>query len=823
MNLVIFSFAGFHYFLHWANQCRNSGRRSFRRLSCLFAVMVLIAPAAFAQQSSATSGKEVYDQIKSFSLGGGSAAVNNLVFTRDRVRMTFTGNFYFATPVEGHVTGAVFIGEGKFSAAAPPSDFEKANVKRLLGEEVVESDFKTAVLRFSDDTFDKLGQNRVPNQADQNALKLAKETDPRLLKEMAVNLPARVALSILNQEKPGFFFAHFDGGKRGRFSFLLDYQNRLPVSNFNLNAGEKGLIIDYYSDFHFNEVLMAFHALEDYQRGIVSYSDLSDLIDVKHYDMDLDLREHKKYLRLRSRLVSQARSANVRAVPFKIGESLGEFADTRLKKQMRLKSVRLGASELAFAQEDWEGGFTVFLPAAASKGQTVELEMTLEGDAMYDPDFDDTHYPLETSSWYPRHGYLDRSTFDLTFHHPKKLRIATIGSRLSEEADPESAEMVVTKYRMPHPVALITFALAAFERHTQTVKWEQSGLGDPIPLEFNSLARSRGMLKVPFVMAEMDISIRYFTKLFGPYPYPTFNSAFHPRPFAQGFPSLLLLPTTNWDDSTAYTLIAHETAHQWWGDIVTWRSYRDQWLSEGFAEYSAILYIGPRAGADARDQLIEQARESLMRPVRTVSGSGKGRLVDVGPISLGHRLNTSKTLGAYRTLIYNKGALVLRMLHFLFTDPATSNGDAFFAMMTDFVNRYRHDVASTDDFRMVANEHFVKTPIARTYGMTSLNWFFNQLVHGSELPSYRMDYELQDLPDGKAVITGSVTQEDVPNNWTMILPVKLSFGQKRIIYTTVAADGPKTTFSISLPARPVKVELDPQHWVLSEKISTKGG
>lgn len=788
--------------------------------SSLLIALCLIATQGLAQQKSA-SGLNLYNEIKSFSLGGGSVTVSRLTLSRDRARMTFTGTFYFATPVDGRVTGAVFIGDGKFSAIAPPSDFEKKNLKRLLGEDFVESDFKTAVLRFSDDTFEKLGQKPVPNQADQNAQKLAKETDRRLLKETGANFPARVAVSILNQEKPGFFFAHFDGGRRGRFSFLLDYQNRLPVSNFRLNAGEKGLIIDYYSDFQYNEVLMAFHALEDYQRGFVSYSDLSDLVDVKHYEMDLDLREHKKYLRLHARVVSQVRSPNLLAVPFSIGESLDEAGDLRLKKQMRLKSIRLGASELAFAQEDWEGGFTVFLPAPAGKGQTFELEMSLEGDSLYDPDVDDAHYPLETITWYPRHGYLDRATFDLTFRHPKKLRIATIGSRLSEEADPESDGTVVTKYRMAHDVAFATFALAAFERHTRTVKWENAGSGKPIPLEFSSLARSRGMLKEAFVMDEMDISLRYFTRLFGPYPYPILNAAFHPRRFGQGFPSLLMIPTTSFSDRTAYTLIAHETAHQWWGDIVTWRSYRDQWLSEGFAEYSAILYTGPRAGSAARDQLIERARESLKLPVRSASGGGKGRLVDVGPISLGHRLDTSKTLGAYRTLIYNKGALVLRMLHFLFTDPATSNGDAFFAMMTDFVNRYRHDVASTDDFRLVANEHFVKTPIARTYGITSLDWFFNQWVHGSELPSYRMDYELQDLPDGKAVITGIVTQEDVPNNWTMILPVKLSFGEKRIAYTTVAAEGAKTTFTISLPARPVKVELDPDHWVLSENTSAK--
>jgi hypothetical protein len=430
--------------------------------SSLLVGFLLLATPVLAQDKS-SPGKDFYDQIKQVSLGGGSVPVSGLTLTRDRARMTFSGTFYFTTPVDGHVTGALFIGEGNFSAAVPPGEFEKDNLKRLLGAEVVESDFKTAFFRLSDDTFAKLGQKPVPAPADEKAQKLATETDRRLLKEMGVNLSARVALSILNQERPGFFFAHFDGGRRGKFSLLLDYQNRIPVANFLLDAGEKGLIFHYDSLVRFNEVWMAFYALEDYQRGTVTYSDLSDILDIKHYDMDLDLREPKKYLRLRAKVVSAVRSRNVRAVPFKIGEFLSEGQDERLKKQMRLKSVRLNGSELAFAQEDWEGGFTVFLPAVVAAGQELDLDLSFEGDFLYHPEFVDSgYYPLDTITWYPRHGYLDRSTFDLTFHHAKKVVVASVGSRLSEAPDPESPDTVVTKYRMPHPVALVTFSLAPF-------------------------------------------------------------------------------------------------------------------------------------------------------------------------------------------------------------------------------------------------------------------------------------------------------------------------------------------------------------------------
>ena len=792
--------------------------------SVLFATAILWAPATItAQENSSAKSRELYDQIKAFSLNGGAVAVKELVLTRDRAQMSFNGSFYFTAPIDGHVTGAVFIGEGKFAAAVPPNDFEKDNLKRLLGAESVESDFKMAVLRFSDDTFERLGQSiSKGSPPDPQAQKLANETDARILKQTGANLPARLALSILNQEKPGFFFAAFEGGKRGRFNFLFDYQNRIPVANFDINAGEKGLIFTYRPDDYNTDIWMGFYALEDYQAHTVQYSDVNNLIDISHYDLNLDLSDHKKSVKVQTRVKANTRAGNLRALSFQIGENLGEYESWRLNKQLRLKQARSGSEEITFAQEDWEGGFTVFLPASVAADQAIDLSLSLEGDFMYDAQSCDCHYPRSNETWFPRAGYLDRATFDMVFRHPKKFKIASGGVRLSEEPDPDNKNLMVTKYRLDSPVPLVTFALAPYERHTQTVKWEQGGVGDPIPLEFNSLPGGIMAIKEDFILAELDNSLRYFTSLFGKYPYRSFGAAFHPFNFGQGFPTLLMIPNTDHANKHTYVFIAHETAHQWWGDIVSWRSYRDQWLSEGFAEYSGILYTGKREGNGARDDLLSTLRESLKRPPETETGLGKGRLVDVGPIILGHRLSTRKTQGAYQALIYNKGALVLRMLHFLLTDPGTGEGQPFFAMMTDFVNRYHDKFASTDDFRKVAGEHFAKSPIGRKYNLDNLDWFFKEWVYHTELPSYQLDYRVENLPDGKFMLSGTVTQQNVPDDWFMPLPVLISFGGNQQASGTVHALGPKANFQIKLPAKPTRVELDPYHWVLSEKTSTKG-
>jgi hypothetical protein len=773
----------------------------------------------YAQESAPSKELALYHQIKSFALTGGAVDVKGLVIKKDRAQITLDGIVYLTGLSSGRYTGAVFIGDGKFSLETPPGEFEKVNMKRLIGGEVLESDFKTAIFRFSDDPAQEFGNARN-EPVNEGAQRLATESEARLLRETGANLSARIATSILNQEKPGFFTAIFDGGKRGRFSLLLDYQTRIPVANFDLNAGEKGLIFKYTPSLSDTEVWAAFYSPEDYQRRRVEYSDANDLVDVKNYDMSIDLREHKKRLRILTRMTAQVGRSNIRALGFKIGENLPEDPEWRLNKQMRLKSVKLDGRALASAQENWEGGFTIFFPEAVAAGSNLVLDLELDGDFMYDSEtVENCHYPRSNESWFPRHGYLDRATFNITYRHPKKLHIASVGARLSEEADPEDKDSTITKYQMTQPVPLVTFALAPFERHPDTIKWEKGG--SPTPLEFNSLPGSEMAIKEDFILAELNNSVRYFTAMFGDYPYPAFSAAFHPFRFGQGFPSLLMIPATDRANKRTYQFIAHETAHQWWGGIVAWRSYRDQWLSEGFAQYSGILYTGMRQNVDAKNDLLGELRSSLRDVPETESGVGKGRLVDVGPIILGHRLATRKTYGAYEALIYNKGALVLRMLHFMLSNPGTGEGQPFFDMMTDFVNRYRNQAASTDDFRLVANEHFARTPIAKQYNIPDLNWLFREMVYQTALPSYEMQYHITDEPEGKVLISGTITQSNAPADWLMILPVKFEFGNNQRATGTLLANGPATPFKIRLPMRPRKVELDPDHWIIADKISTK--
>ena len=795
---------------------------------CLLCVLSLTGfgnPIAFAEPGQPAAGGEataVYTQLRNFALTSDSVAVENLVLERDRVVISFAqGTIYFSAPVAGKPRGAVFIGSGNFHSDVPPVESERANVRRLLKADDVTSDFKTAVLQFTDDTFDIIGKNAKPGApAPTQAQHLATELLKSLLEEEGINLASRTLESILDREDPGIFFAQFNGGKRGRFSYLLDPQTRIPVANFGINAGEKGIIFAYDSDIFSSDVWLAFFSKEDYESRRATYSDVFNLISIPKYNLELDLREPKKTMSLIARMECTSRVEGLNVIPFSLGEGLSNYDGDRRKKQLFVQSAKLAdGAPIEYFQEPWESGFSIALPSGLKKGQSVTLEVTLRGDFMLNPETGQgVYFPRSSASWYPRHGYLSRSTYDITMVHRKRDKAITVGVFVGD-TPAGTKDDIRTEFRMDQPVPLITFAVGDYEIHKDTAK---SDSGSTLPLEFYSLPSSNGAIKEDFILAEMNNAVRYFSKLFGNYPYPIFRGVYHPFGYGQGFPTTIMIPDTDRASKYTYSFISHETSHQWWGDLVLWRSYRDQWLSEGFADYSGLLYTQLRDKTSSEKDLIKQAREHLKNPPGNRTGLGHGRLVDVGPLIMGHRLNSRETFGAYTALTYNKGSLVLRMLHFLFTDPQTGKGQAFFDMMSEFVRQHENGAASTEQFFALAGERAQKTPLGQRYGYKDLNWFYSQWVQQSYFPSYRLEYRIEDAPGGGAMLVGNLYQDGVPDSerWFMPIPLVLHFPGGKMARGTVAAQGAKTAINVKLPARPEKVELDPDLWVLSEKTST---
>jgi hypothetical protein len=173
--------------------------------------------------------------------------------------------------------------------------------------------------------------------------------------------------------------------------------------------------------------------------------------------------------------------------------------------------------------------------------------------------------------------------------------------------------------------------------------------------------------------------VAYYTSIIGDSPYPDLTLALVEKDLPGGHSPAYLavlyqpLPTaaSSWSGDPAAFIafpeyfIAHETAHQWWGQAVGWRTYHDQWISEGFAQYFSALYAGHRRGGDTFAAMIR-------RMAKWSRDQGKA-----GPISLGYRLgHIQGDSRIFRAIVYNKSAVVLHMLRRRIGDDAFSEGSA---------------------------------------------------------------------------------------------------------------------------------------------------
>jgi hypothetical protein len=184
---------------------------------------------------------------------------------------------------------------------------------------------------------------------------------------------------------------------------------------------------------------------------------------------------------------------------------------------------------------------------------------------------------------------------------------------------------------------------------------------------------------------------------------------------------------------------AHVIAHQWWGQAVGWKTYHDQWLSEGFAQYFAALYVADHRGESAFHVVMRQMRKWGMEQTAQ------------GPLFLGYRIGHVRDDGrAFRAVVYDKGAAVLHMLRQLIGD------EAFFLGVRRFYADWRFEKAGTEDLRLAMEKESGR----------SLERFFERWVYGSTLPQLTLSYKEQDAAGGGRELMLKVEQSgelfDVP-------------------------------------------------------------
>ena len=459
----------------------------------------------------------------------------------------------------------------------------------------------------------------------------------------------------------------------------------------------------------------------------------------RHYQIDVTVDPRTGRLASRSRVTLRAISGQRRVVWLELHE---ELAITRLvvAPEGPPADVAPGGQPADAAGEELfylraGNDLQVLLPRVPEAGVEVVLEVACEGiflerggDVAPEGRPAKSWALRDALGWYPRTGANERATYDVTLRWPKRYRLAACGRRIDDgEGHGEHWE----RRHMDVPALGFSFEVGRFEMQSMNVGDVRLNVAlDP---STRALTPDGALGELMFTIAD---TLSYYQKVFGPYPLDELTVVTVPRQYSQAMLGLITLSSRVLADWGVFgpllrvqdrgSVVAHEVAHQWWGHLVGWRSYRDQWISEAMANYAALLWarhrgLTPSVGPVTGWQQELTATLADGRPIESL-----------GPLVLGERLFSSRSQDAYHGIVYRKGALVLEMLARKFGE------EDFLRALKALVAHASGRVISTGDF----------LSLLERITATDLDGFARQFIFGTGLPEIDYDYTFEPRDDG---------------------------------------------------------------------------
>lgn len=760
-------------------------------------------------------------------------AVNSVELKRDVGTLTLrSGRISFLAPVMNRVVKAVFVGDGQFTLT-PAVPSEQAYLRMILEKEVVDEAFEKAVFCFTDDTYQEIKRQVQPGGDESRAREVFgdfkkrlrhRPDGPRSFVDSLVgreNLDAELLAGLYNSNRPGFFNAYIFGKSFGDLRYYVR-----PAGALQMLSPEEVALINVDPGAEKEGILYLAHFADEYKNKTANSEEDKRIIDVEHYRIETVIDNGEKLTAV----------AELTFTALGEGDRILSFG---LLPYLRVSRVTSGGREIDFIQESRkeDGSFYVSLAEPTAKGKQYKISIEYHGDKVVQDAGGGNFAVGARTSWYPSvNAFNDRATFDLTFKVPKQYTLVGVG-KLTREL--REGDFAVSQWVSAVPLAVAGFNYGVFKKKevadTETQYQIEGYATTELPDYLRRFQGIGGMTPSSLTnnaIVEAQNSVRLFTHWFGELPYGRIAITQQPQAFfGQSWPTLVYLPIISFFDSTQRwrmmgqintgltefieEVTPHEVSHQWWGHIVGWASYHDQWLSEGFADFSAGIFL----------QYSEKSPEKYLKywehgSQRILEKNQWGRRNnDAGPIWMGLRLNTFKTPGAYNRIVYPKGGYVLHMLRAIMFDPKTGD-DQFIGMMKDFVKTHYNQNASTEGFKRIVEKHMpAKLDLD---GNKRMDWFFNEWVYGTEVPAYKLQYTVTPEAGGKFALKGTVTQSGVSPNFKMLVPVYMDFDGKlqRLGEATMVGNQTTPEFTVRLPQKPKRVLINAYHDVLStESVS----
>ena len=781
----------------------------------------------------------MYDAIKGLRIDPANvyriAPANRIELRRGDAVLSFEeGLLGFFSPLDGQITGAVFSGRGHV-LAAPREPVEKQQMGRFLGAPILDQEFINGYLRFTDGTADELlRQFRAANLVAQTDSSIAAQWDSAVA-GLSPAYSLRILFDRLSPNPRPCFYGAFEGVATGPFDVVLDRQRDEPFLLGQVHKAAGKTFYDVWTSHHLPDsspLPVAFRAIHYSLETRISSNNSMEA------SASVSLRALTGAYRIVAFQLSRA--LTIDSVISEHGEPLEFFQNEGMSLQER--SVR-GNDYL-----------DIVLPSAPAQGQEITLLFHYQGNVIQDAG-NGVLFVGARESWYPHLGDCSEfSSYDLLLRWPRKLRLVATGSKLEEH---EEGEFRAGRWKAEKPISVAGFNLGEYASssvasggHSIDVYANREleedlrrRLSSP---ELNDLSLSSRRLSsaetghaaasppslppspadaLKQLGKEIDSSIRFYETFSGPFPFHNLSVSQIPGTFGQGWPGLLYVSTYSFLGpeaqrraglSTAsqeqFTELVpyHEVAHQWWGNIVAWSSYRDQWIDEAIANYLALLFADTKKNPEhALHVWLGRYRRQLTDKLPDATEAAG----DIGALTLGIRLNSSKSPSAYEEIVYSKGSWIIHMLREMLRQPGARNPDArFSALLKTLVTKYAYRALSTDDLRREVEA--VMTPSMDLEGGRSMEWFFEEWVRGTGIPHYRVEFTTHHTENGYQ-IRGKLFQTGVPRSFIARVPLYAGgAGHVTLLLGTVVAAGPETSFRFDTPILARKIVIDPQMTLL---------
>ena len=636
-----------------------------------------------------------------------------------------SGRAFIASTPDGP-TAMVLLGRARMTFS-PPDRAERTQIHILSGRDELVEEIDMAFLRFSPYQYGSV--------VDKNALK-ARAVDPS---------DARTAVGLFNDLAPRSLQVDLSDISRDRWSLtpgLTDVIAELRTKRFGFityaRSTNEPEDINVFDRKRHRNISIYTSAAKLEQRGRFYSEDERLDYDVLAYDIDVQVTPERSVIdgdaRLKLRILAEGTSSltlkladtvNIRGV---YSPDFGRLLHLRVVGQnsviVNLPEVLAAGTELwldvrysgpvvpqAFDREAIQIG-------QAPPPQEARIEIPLQPRYLYS----------NRSYWYPQATVTDYATATIRVTVPTDYDAIATGQPVESPTLPpvggdNQRRRKTYVFDASRPVRYLAVIVSRFNRLDNARI--PAGSSD-VALSIQSTPRAPVRIKET---SERTASVlAFYASLLGDAPYPSFTLAMaesdrpggHSPPYFAVLNQLMPGSTIVWrNDPVNFEnfpsfFLAHELAHQWWGQAVGWKNYHEQWLSEAFAQYFAVLYA-------EKDR--EGSLPGILRQMRRTAVDASPD----GPIYLGYRLgHIQGDDRIFRAVVYNKGAMVLHMLRRLIGD------DAFFGGMRAFYQQWKFKKAGTDDFRQV---------MERAAGR-NLERFFAMWVFGSDIPRVKFTSHL---------------------------------------------------------------------------------